>query len=492
MKKKLIRTLYLLVVVTMIFGVFACSKSASGDVARSGTEMTTDVVVIGAGGTGLAAAASAHEQGAAVIVLEKLPFAGGSTALSGGGISATGTRFQVAEGIEDTKQSWMDLWVERQAVGNPDGMYPDYDRVDEFMDEAVVTTEWLVDYIGHEYGFIAGFGLDPVRRLHFSKTDGTVGGGAALTANIDRFLRDEGVQILTETPARELITDDDGNVVGVVAENSDGEMVIHAKKVILATGGYAQSEDLLERFIPEVAGSTELSAAAVGTTGDGIVMAEAVGAALYEEPWDIGLGTASKIDNTDSIMMDWSKVYVNSKGERFTNEQVHYAIATNEIIDAEEPWLIFDSSEANSELVAAVEAALPTEEAVKGGSFEELARMMGVPVGAFVGTMATFNAGVKSGNDGMGKDPEFLVAVDTAPYYALKIYPKTMGTFAGVKTDELFRVVREDGSVINNLYAGGEMANKVLYNRVYMSGSAVQFALTSGRLAGKHAALNLE
>jgi fumarate reductase flavoprotein subunit len=82
--------------------------------------------------------------------------------------------------------------------------------------------------------------------------------------------------------------------------------------------------------------------------------------------------------------------------------------------------------------------------------------------------------------------------VEKAPYYAIKFYPVTMGTFGGVKTNDSFQVLKEDGSIIENLYATGENANKILYNQVYMSGSAVQFALTSGRIAGQHAAENLK
>ena len=85
-----------------------------------------------------------------------------------------------------------------------------------------------------------------------------------------------------------------------------------------------------------------------------------------------------------------------------------------------------------------------------------------------------------------------LVSVEKGPFYAFKVYPRTMGTFAGVKTDDKYRVLREDGSIINNLYAGGECTNKPLYNRVYMTGSSVQFALTSGRIAGEDAAKSLE
>jgi fumarate reductase flavoprotein subunit len=451
------------------------------------TLLTTDIVIVGAGGTGLAAAASAIEHGAEVIVLEKLAFTGGSTALSGGGIAATDTKFQRAEGIEDSKESWMELWKERQATSNPDGMYPDYDFVDMFMDEAVITTEWMADTIGHKYARIEGFGLDPVRRLHFPER-----GGREVIESLENYLKERGVEILTETPGKELLTNEDGDVIGVVAEGPDGErIVIEAKKVILATGGFARNEDLLARFVPEVKGSSEITAAAAGSTGDGILMAEKVGAALYEEPWIIGLGVGTKVKGTDSLMMDWTKLYVNGEGKRFASEQMHYAIATNKIIEEGDVWIVMDSAEANADLIAAMEEAMPTDEVAKGDTLEELAEAMGVPVENFVATIEEYNQGAKTGKDAMGKDPEFVLPVEKAPFYAIKAHPKTMGTFGGVKTDEFYRVLRADGSVINNLYAGGECANKVLYNQVYMSGSAVQFALTSGRIAGEHAAKNL-
>jgi len=87
----------------------------------------------------------------------------------------------------------MKLWKERQATSNPDSIYPDYDRVDKFMDEAITTTEWLVDYIGHEYASIAGFGLDPVERIHFAKSDATTKGGTTLIQNIEKFATGKGI-----------------------------------------------------------------------------------------------------------------------------------------------------------------------------------------------------------------------------------------------------------------------------------------------------------
>lgn len=462
------------------------------DTSKTETELTTDVVVVGAGGAGLAAAASAHENGAEVIVLEKQATVGGSTALSGGAIAATGTKFQEELGIEDSKASWMELWKERQAKSNIDSKYPDYNFLDKFMDAAVVTTEWLVDYVGHEYETVGGFGVDPAERLHFPKSEENTKGGTVLTQNMEKFLLGEGIEILTETPAKELITDDSGNVVGVIAENKEGKVTINAKKVILAAGGYAKNEELLEEYIPEAAGTSELSAAAAGSTGDGIIMAQEVGAAMYEDPWVIGLGVGAKVPGTGSLMMDWTKVYVNSEGERFTNEEIHYAIATNKVLEQDSPWVIIDSTEANKQLVEALESAISTDEVVKADDLESLAENMGVPVDTFTKTMETYNKDANAGKDPMGKDPQYLVSIDTAPYYGVKLYGQTMGTFAGVKTDDSFRVLREDGSIVNNLYAAGENANKVLYNQVYMTGSAVQFAATSGRLAGEHAANNLK
>lgn len=461
------------------------------DAAKNDVELTTDVVVVGAGGAGLAAAASAYENGAEVIVLEKLATVGGSTALSGGGISATGTRFQEELGINDSKKSWMTLWKERQATSNPNGKYPDYDFVDKFMDAAVVTTEWLVDYVGHQYDRVEGFGVDTAPRIHFPKDD-DIKGGTTLTQNIEKFLLDKGIEILTETKATELLTDNEGNVIGVVAEGKDGKITVHAKKVILAAGGYAKNEELLETYIPEAAGTADLSIASAGSTGDGIVMAEKVGAALYEEPWVMGVGVATKVSGTGALGMDWTKIYVNGEGERFMNEQIHYAVATNKLIDQDSRWAIIDSADANTNLIDSLEAAISTDEVVKSDSFEGLAEAMGVPVDTFIQTMKEYNQGAAAGEDKMGKEAQHLIAVEKAPYYAVKLYPRTMGTFAGVKTNDSFQVLREDGSVVNNLYAAGENANKRIYNQVYMSGSAVQFALTSGRLAGEHAAQSLK
>lgn len=462
------------------------------DEVREEKEITTQVLVIGAGGAGLSAAASAFENGADVLVLEKQGAVGGSTALSGGGIAATGTRFQEEKGITDTKASWMELWKERQATSNEGGMYPDYEVVDRFMDEAIITTHWLVDVVGHEYGEISGFGVDPVERLHFPKVVGDLKNGVALTTNVEKYLIDNQVEILKETKATELLTDRTGAVVGAKAETKDANLTIHADKVILATGGFAKNAEMLATLVPAARDTADFSAAAAGNTGDGILMAEKVGAVLYEDPWTIGLGVGSKAPGTGALPWDWTKIYVNGEGQRFMNEQDHYAIVTNKVYEQENPWFVLDASEPNAALVEGLEKELANGEIVKADTVEELAAAMNVPAENLVKTVEDYNAGVAAGEDAMGKAKELLVAIEAAPYYAVKLYPKTMGTFGGVKTNENYEVLSADGNIIPNLYATGETANRILYNQVYMSGSAVQFALTSGRLAGAHAAASLE
>lgn len=461
---------------------------------KSEQSLSTDILVVGSGGAGLAAAISAHEHGAKnILVLEKLGTIGGSTGLSGGGIAAPGTKFQREAGIEDSKASWMDLWKERQASTNPDGQYPNYDVVDKFMDDAIVTTEWLNDYAGHTYRNVYGFGVDPVRRLHdpIEQADGTTL-GQSLIRNLANFLEEHHIELRTETSVKELIIED-GQVMGVLAEGPEATLTIRAQKVILASGGFAKNEEMLQKYVPQAAGTSYTSTATPGATGDGIRMSLDAGAVLYEEPWIIGLGITSYLQHPvmQSLMMDWSKVYVNQSGERFMNEYSHYAIAANKLIEQKGTWLLLDSAEHNQALVDALETLLPSDQAVKADTLEALAEAINVPQETLLESMHTYNEGAASGKDAFGKDGEYVVPVQQSPFYAIRMYPLTMGTFGGVKTDDKMRVLRADGTPIENLYATGETANKILYNQVYMSGSAVQFALTSGRLSGEHAAKNL-
>ena len=134
---------------------------------------------------------------------------------------------------------------------------------------------------------------------------------------------------------------------------------------------------------------------------------------------------------------------------------------------------------------ALLDAAVDGTEVVKADTIEKLAALMGVDADTLVKSVETYNTACATGNDTeFGKDASNLTAIDAAPYYAVRIYVCTGGTIAGVKTNLDFQVLREDGSVINGLYAGGETSNREMYAYAYSSGSGVGYALASGRQIG--------
>lgn len=455
------------------------------ETASEAVELTADVVVAGGGLAGLSAAVKAAEEGASVILVEKMAVLGGSSALSGGGLGATDTTVQKEAGITDTDASWKKLWEERQATSPKQGMYPNWDLVDQLIAKSSDTIDWLLS-LGYKFRKPEGFGVDPVERLHFPDPEGN---GSVLTGFLGKKAEELGVQILLETAAKELIVEN-GAVVGLKAESKGNPVTLHANAVVLATGGFARSEELTARFTPEVVDYVQYSVAGAGNTGDGIVMAEAVGAALYEEPWMIGLGLATPVKEMAGLYWYGTYALVNQDGERFTNEAGHYAIVYNDAVYKSPggSYMLFDSSEAFAPFVAAADPKVDNAIVFKADSIEALAFAIGVDANKLAATVDTYNAVSEGGEDALGKAAQMCVPLKTGPFYAVKYFPSNMGTFGGVKTNEDMEVLTADGTVIKGLYAAGEMANRPYYAQVYMSGSALQVAATTGITAGLNAA----
>lgn len=446
-------------------------------------EKTADVIVVGGGLAGLSAAVTAKQSGAEVILIEKLPAVGGSSAMSGGGVGATQTSEQEKNGIEDTNEEWKKLWEERQATSPAgEGKYPDWAAVDKIIEESGTTIDWLLD-LGYEFRAPEGFGVDPVERLHFP----TEGNGSVLTGFLESSAKELGVEIMLQTEATELITDDSGAVVGVKAKQGKADVTLTGN-VILATGGFSRNKELLERFTPEVAQYVDYSVASVGNTGDGYIMAESVGAQFYENPWLIGLGVKSGVSEASSLYWLGKHIFVNEEGKRFTNEGAHYAIVYNDAVynSKDGVYMVFDSSEAFDSYTKAVADVSDTDGFYKAETLEELAAMVGVDSAALSATIESYNNNI--GNDEFGKSDKIFAPISQGPFYAVKHYPSHMGTIGGVVVDENGAVLDADGNQIKGLYAAGEMANRPYYNQVYMSGSALQVASATGRKAGTAAA----
>lgn len=478
----------------------ACAQAGVNPADLPVEALSADVVVVGAGGTGLAAAAAAKLQGAKVVVFEKMPMVGGSSAFAGGAIAAGDSNAQKRAGSKGTStEEFVQIWLndQKRSSAGGDPAYPDEKLVRAMAREFTVTVNWLESEIGHPFAKPRPFGYGGPDFAHApaespvpaSGRGSSPAGGRFVIKNLMAFLDKHEVPVFKGAPVDGLIMNPQGDVVGVKAHDKKHRYEVSAKAVVLATGGFPHNKAMLEKFVPDYAPYADLSVASLGDTGDGIEMAVKAGAAAYKDAWVIGLYLNSEKSELNPVITSKDKykdrVFVNEKGVRFTNENLPYL--TDAVVKEKAVWGIADSS--HPEKVKVADKYIDPKLAVKGNTWEELARAMGVPPKALAETMAAYNAACKTGKDEQFDKPKaFLKPFEKAPFYAVRVVPKTGGTIGGVKVNDKFQVVREDGSVIKGLYAGGEVINRPYYNRVYTSGTGLGIAYTSGRIAGTNAA----
>lgn len=456
---------------------------------------TVDVLVIGGGGTGLAAAMSALDNGAeSVMLVEKMAHVGGSTAVSGAVVAAEGTYYTDQAGIPVDHDAWLESWRQSSiadiGVIGVDPGYPNYDRVTHYFDQVGQAVNWLEDKgVAHwvEYPMFPG-GTYQVPDYIVSDAGADPEGGYMLTDHMVEWLQSNGADVRLETAGTKLLTNENGDVIGAAVEDDQGSYDVYTNKgVVLATGGFAASEAMMEAYLPQFADWIDLTTSGAGSTGDGMKMAVEVGGVMYDTPYVITLGSTSRDPSLSSFCMSvnlWQRIVVNSDGQRFFSEggmPYQATVALSETKDGV-AWALGDGHFANGDLL---EAAVDGKEVVKADTIEELAELMGVDPTILVETVDTYNQYCANGVDEeFGKEASNLVPLDQGPYYAVRIYVCTGGTIGGVKTNLDYQVIREDGSVINGLYAGGETSNREMYAYAYSSGSGVGYALASGHQIG--------
>ena len=322
-------------------------------------------------------------------------------------------------------------------------------------------------------------GTSDALRAHYASNAEAAGAatdGVDFIAPLDKKAREIGVDIRLGTRATELLTED-GVVAGVLAESDDTKYTIHAGSVVIATGGYDLSKEMMAEHSPDLAGTFALSSA--GNTGDGILMAEAVGAATNYTGGVIGF---KMIDITKHYlegpnMLCWmGPLGVTSSGVRFGNENADYPIFCTMLVEArrngDKTFFIVDS----------------TAEAYSG--LAELAVAAGINAEALADTVEKYNAAAATGEpDEYGKTGS--LPVTTGPFYAVEVKPATLGTIGGLLISENAEVLDTEGNPIPNLYACGEVANsQLLYKEYPASGSSISMTSTFGRIAGAAAAQN--
>ena len=441
------------------------------------TALDYDLVIVGSGVAGLAAAIEAREEGASVLVVEQLSHIGGSSLISGGFIYGTGSKHQEALGVDSgTAEEMVSYWMSR-AQGDAD------ESMLRFVaSRSGETIDWYVDELGASFPVGMPTGINPIASGLITGT-----GGHGFIIPLKNKCDELGVDILLNTTAQSLLTDDEGVVAGIAATSGNDSITVHAKKVILATGGYDASREAKASHSPIITG--EASFSSPQNTGDGIRMATEVGAATVFKGGYIGFRGVPGHVYGDAITFLWPNgIMVNEKGERFLTEGIDYPVMHELMLEDGSSMFynIIDSTGYNAQWDRAIADGV----AYKGETAEELAAAMGVDAATLQATFERYNALCAAGSDeDFGKDPSMMVALNQAPYYAAQCVNTTIGSLGGIQINQESRVLDESGFTIPNLYAAGACANGDFFGTVYpASGTSIQMSTTFGRIAGAHAA----
>ena len=488
----------------------------------------TDVVVVGAGGAGMTAAITAAQAGRNVVVLESQAMVGGNSVRATGGLNATKTpaqdenEFNEAAGVEATlaaaaadyadnetitalAETVAQQWADYQA--NPVGYFDSVElmELDTMIgghgvnDPALVETlcsnsadaiAWLAEQ-GIDMPSVSSFGGASVKRIHRPLDDEgkVISVGSYMIPRLEDKCEEEGVEILLNTTATKILTDAEGAAVGIEATDNKtgGTVTVNAKAVILATGGFGANLDMVVEYKPDLAGFMTTNAA--GAQGQGIDMAVAIGAGTVDMDQiqihpTVEANTAALI--TEGLRGDGA-ILVNAEGNRFTDE-----VGTRDVVSAAEiaqtgsySWLIIDQAMVDASSV--IQGYIKNGYTFSGETYEELAEAIGVDPAAFAATMEKWNAAVAAGVDEEFGRTSFANPLDTAPYYAIKVTAGIHHTMGGLTINPDTQVLAGDGTVINGLYAAGEVTGGV-HGGNRLGGNAVADFTVFGRIAGQQAA----
>jgi fumarate reductase flavoprotein subunit len=469
------------------------------------SKMKADIIIIGGGGAGLPAALTAYEKGSKALVLEKRGLVGGN-ALLAEGFFAAGSPAQQRLLIDANKD---DLF--KKALD-----YAHY-KIDPrilrvFINRSGETVRWI-EKKGIRFNYIAPFYPNQVPLVwHIVE-----GHGATLMKIFEKECEEKDIPILRKTRAKRILLDDKGRVKGVMAEGEDGEIEIEAESAIIATGGYASNKELLKRYCPEHAEIFEESGVP-GMDGDGLIMALDLGADT------VGLGNLHMLGpaplphswTIEAVAGEPYCIWVNKKGERFIDETISFNVfeAINAILrqQGRTCFALIDKRMKENIITLGFirgcgEIFVPrgkgmegldkelSKQIEKGGAFtseslDEISAWIGAPRGALRKTVDEYNALCdRRYDDIFVKDPQYLQALRTPPFYAIKFGGTVLGTMGGIKINYKMEVLNKSDDPIPGLYAVGADTGgweSDTYCAV-LSGSAFGFAMNSGRIAAENA-----
>lgn len=467
------------------------------------SEYDYDLIVVGAGGAGLAAAVSAAQEGASVLLLESQGEVGGSTQLSAGLLTAAGTEVQSELGVEDSParmfQHYMDLNQWRVLPGPVRMFCEESSSIIRWVTDLGVEIPAQISHNAHQPGLCRA-GVEDVWRGHVPKDQ-----GYGLVEALDRARARLGVDLGLGSRVEDILVDE-GRVTGVDVDGTE----ISAASVVIASGGLAANPELVSTFFPEteVAGDALFVVAAPGSQGDHIGIAERHDLSLFGDGWGLLLVTAEfqRYHHWQSGFPPASRIHVNTDGRRCMDEDAPYAVSPGILRDnGGWVWAIFDE-QARTALPEGYADWTPTrvtEEIVAGrvhraDTLDALADLIDVPAANLTASVERFNEQFREGRDedflrhetlaSKGVDPH-LDPIASGPFHAVRMLPaELVCTHTGLQVDARTRVVRGDGRVVPGLFAAGEAAGGILGERYVGGGNSVAHALVLGRVAGREAA----
>ncbi len=449
-----------------------------------------DVIVVGAGGAGLTAAITAAENGAKVIVLEKMNNTGGNTLISGGEMAAPGNWLQEGEGIEDSaEQFYQDI-----LTGGDNENDPELVRVlaDNAMDAAI----WLRDDVKVQFeDYMLFFGGHSVKRSLVPLN----ASGVELIEKLQAKAESLGVEIHTNTPAVELIQEN-GKVTGVKAESDGKEITYNASKsVVLATGGFGSNLEMRIANNPQM-DEKILSTNSVGSTGDGITMAEALGAQTVDMQYIQTYPTCDPETGTllyvGDVRLEGRAILVNLEGKRFVEELERRDVISLAVTQQTGgvSYMFWDeasmqASGVNASYKKEYDNLIERGILVKADTVEEAAAHFGIDAAELQDTIDRYNQYCAD-----GKDLEFnkrgeLTAFTDGPYYIMKTTPAIHHTMGGLKINTNAQVLDTNNEVIPGLYAAGEVTGDI-HGTNRLGSDAIADITVFGRIAGENAAKN--
>ena len=482
-----------------------------------------DVVVVGAGGAGMTAAITAAAEGKSVVILESQSMVGGNSVRATGGMNAGKTVYQdenefgESAGVEKTLKTAAEKYADNETItalaktvseqwaayqANPTGYFDsvelmeldtmiggkginDPELVETLCENSADAIDWLDEH-GITLHNVSSFGGASVKRIHrpVNAEGKTVSVGSYMIPLLQENCEKAGVKMMLDTTATEILTDANGAAVGVKATGASGETVtVNAKAVVLASGGFGANLDMVVKYKPELKGF--MTTNAPGIQGQGIEMAQAIGAATVDMDQiqihpTVEANTAALI--TEGLRGDGA-ILINEEGQRFIDE-----VGTRDVVSAAEiaqtgsySWLVVDQAMVDASSV--IQGYIKKGYTVTGATYEELGKAMGVDAAAFAETMEKWNGYVEAKNDPDFGRTSFANPLNTAPYYAVKVTAGVHHTMGGLKINANTEVLNEKGEVIPGLFAAGEVTGGV-HGANRLGGNAVADFTVFGRIAG--------